>query len=146
MRIAYVDSSVVVRYYLEADHGHAEAVALIEDAETAVITSMLTMIEASGALVRAARNAGIDPVSVLARLDADLTDGPVTLVGADVGQVEHRALDIVRASGIRALDALHIAVAGLVLPELTTGADRGVFYTRDERQAQAAEAHGLQLV
>ena len=117
MRVAYVDSSVVVRYYLEADHGHAEAVALIEDAETAVITSMLTMIEASGALVRAARNA-----------------------------VEHRALDIVRASGIRALDALHIAVAVLVLPELTTGADRGVFCARDERQAQAAEAQGLQLV
>lgn len=146
MRIAYVDSSVVVRYYLVADHGHAEAVALIDDAETAVITSTLTLIEASGALERAARAVGVDPAGVLARLDTDLSDGPITLIGADVGQVERLALDIVRSKGIRALDALHIAVAVLVLPERTTGVDKAVFCTRDEQQARAAEAHGLQLL
>ncbi len=43
MKIAYLDSSVVVRYYLVNDPHHAEAVALIDDTDGAVVTGTWTV-------------------------------------------------------------------------------------------------------
>lgn len=145
MRVAYVDSSVIFRYYLVRDAGHREAVALLDDETTAIVTATLTHIEASGALVRAARAGLVDTTIVLARLDADLTEGRFTMVDADHAEVERVALGVVRQHGIRALDALHVAVASLVLPQLSSAFDEAVFVTRDDQQAAAAEALGLRL-
>ena len=103
------------------------------------------MIEASGALVRACRNAQVDAAAILARLDLDMTEGPITLVAEQQEEVERIALDIVRTDGIRAMDAWHIAVALLALPELSGPGDQAVFVTRDSDQARAAEQRGLAI-
>jgi uncharacterized protein len=145
VRIVYVDSSIVVRYYLPNDPGRGEVVALMNDDNAAVVTSTLTRIESSGALVRAARSSRADPGDALARLDQDFTDGVITLVSADQADVERNALHIVRTYGIRALDAIHIATAQLVLPELAGPGDTAEFLSRDKEQADAAERVGLTL-
>jgi uncharacterized protein len=146
MRIAYVDSSVVVRYYLVNDPHHAEAFELIDDADSAIVTGTWTVIEASGALVRVCRRAGVDAEVILARLDLDMTEGPITLVAEAQEHVERIALDIVRTDGIRAMDAWHIAVAMLALPELCGPGDEAVFVTRDGEQARSAERMGLAVL
>jgi uncharacterized protein len=79
----------------------------------------------------------------LARLDQDFADGVMTLVGADQADVERNALHIVRTYGIRALDAIHIATAQLVLPELAGPGDTGVFVSSNKEQADAAQRVGL---
>lgn len=145
MRVAYVDSSIVVRYYLAGDEGHEQAVDLFADVDTALVTATLTRIEVSGALVRAARSVGVTAGPFLDRFDIDLADGLITLVGADHDAVEAGALDLVRNHGVRALDALHLATAQLVLPELTGPGDSALFVTADLRQAEAARAAGLAL-
>lgn len=146
MKILYVDSAIVVSYYLPSELGHARAVELIDDPETAVVTSRLTQIEVTGALVREARAGrvgGIDPSEVINRFNADLSGGPITLVGADQAKIESLALNLVRNQGIRALDALHVAVAAIVLPELSGPGDEALFATCDAEQSDAAKACGL---
>jgi predicted nucleic acid-binding protein len=143
VKIAYVDSSIVVRYYLPNDPGRGEVVGLLNDNDVAVVTSALTRIESSGALVRAARSTKADATDALARLDYDFADGVITLVGADHAEVEDKALHAVRTYGIRALDALHIATAQVVLPELIGPGDTAVFISRDKEQADAARNLGL---
>jgi uncharacterized protein len=146
MRIAYVDSSVVVRYYLVTDPHHAEAVELIDNADSAIVTGTWTAIEVSGVLVRVCRSAGVDAAAVLAWLDLDMSQGPITLVAEPQDDVERIALDIVRTDGIRAMDAWHIAVASLALPELSGPGDEAVFVTRDSDQARSAERRGLAVL
>jgi uncharacterized protein len=149
MKILYVDSSIVVSYYLPSEPRHARSVELIDDPETAVVTSRLTQIEVTGALGRAARAGrvgGFDPTGVIDRFNSDLSGGPMTLVGADQAKIESLALDLVRNQGIRALDALHVAIAAIVLPELTGPGDVATFATRDTEQGDAARACGLLTV
>ncbi len=143
MKVAYIDSSILVRSYLPTDPGHREAVDLLGHPDTAIITSTLTRIEASGALVRAARSVRVDPTAALARLDQDFVDGVVTLLTVDSADVERKALHMVRTYGIRALDALHIGAAQLLLPELVGPGDIAVFVSRDNQRADAAREVGL---
>jgi uncharacterized protein len=145
VKVVYVDSSVVVRYYLPNDPGRDEVVALLNDDNAAVLTATLTRIESSGALVRAARSARTDPGEALARLDQDFADGVITLVSADQADVERNALHVVRTYGIRALDAIHIATAQLILPELAGPGDTSMFFSRDKEQADAANKVGLSV-
>lgn len=72
----------------------------------------------------------------LERFDLDCdTDGPLTLVELEGRAVILRACEIVLEHPLRALDAIHLAVA---LEEQVDA-----FVTRDARQAQAAAALGL---
>ena len=64
--------------------------------------------------------------------DQDFIDGVIALVSAEQADVERNALHIVRTYEIRALDAIHIAAAQLVLPELAGPGDIGVFASRDK--------------
>ena len=88
MRVAYIDSSVLVRYYLPLDPHHDEAIALIDDDDTAIVTSSWTRIEASGALVRASRSQRVSPDAALARLDEDTSVGPITLISVPQAEAE----------------------------------------------------------
>ena len=146
MKIAYVDSSVVVSYYLPDETGHAGAVALLDDANVAIVTATLTRIEVSGALVRAARTGRIVAIeSVLDRVDDDFDNGLITMVAPDPANVHTAALDIVRTHGLRALDAIHVATAQLALPELIGPHDESAFVSRDAAQADAAASLGLNV-
>lgn len=142
--IVYLDSSVLARAYLADEPGHAEAAALLDDPETGLVTGTWTRIEVSGALVRAARSARGDEAGLLELLDGDLgPDGPVTVVAADQQEVEDRALLLVREHALRAMDAWHLAVAALTLPDLAEPGEPIGFATRDDAQASVAAGLGL---
>jgi uncharacterized protein len=143
LKVAYVDSSLIVRYFLPNDPGSAEVAVLFADPDTALVTGTLTRIEVSGALVRAARNQRTSPKELLDRFDYELESGLFTLVGADRDDTEQLALDLVRSYGIRALDAIHVATAKLTLPELVASADTALFLSRDAEQAAVAAKVGL---
>lgn len=143
--IVYLGSSVLARAYLPDEAGHDRAVALIEDEDIATVTGTWSRIEVSGALVRAARRARADVAAVLRALDADLgSDGPVAVVTAPQEAIEVGALDLVRTHALRAMDAWHLALARLVLPELAESDEALAFASRDE--AQVAVAHELGFV
>lgn len=145
--IAYLDSSVLARAYLADEVGHAEAARLLENRDIALVTGTWTRVEVSGALVRAARAGRGDEPGLLALLDDDLAeDGPVTVVTAEANDVEAEALRLVREHGIRALDAWHIAVASLVLPDLIEPGEAMGFASRDAAQRAVAERIGLESI
>jgi predicted nucleic acid-binding protein len=147
--LIYLDSSVLARAYLPDEPGHAEALALLEG-DDELVTGPLTWIEVTGLLVRAQQlgrlTAPID--DALAVLDDDLgEDGAVTVVRPlDSVGVELMARALVRDHALRALEALHIATALAVLPELVAADEVGAFASRDPEQAAAAEAVGLTVV
>ena len=142
--IAYVDSSVLARAYLEDEDGSADARRLLADPTIAKVTGRWTRIEVSGAIVRAAR-AG-RPVALadaLTELDADLRDGRVWVVSARDEQVEATALDLVREHGLRTLDALHVALASIAIPPVAHPGEPLAFASRDGDQATVAESLGF---
>jgi predicted nucleic acid-binding protein len=142
--IAYLDSSVLARAYLIDEDGHAEAIRLLADPQIATVTGTWTRIEVSGALIRAARSGRGDAEGLLALLDADLSpDGPVAVLSAAQDQVEDTALRLVREHAIRAMDALHLAVASLVLPGLAEPSEELAFVSRDQAQSTVATLLGF---
>jgi predicted nucleic acid-binding protein len=108
-----------------AQPDHANAVALLEDADVALITGSWTRVEVSGALVRAVRTGRGKEADLLALLDADLgPEGPVTVVSAPQESVEEQALLLVRQHALRAVDAWHLATAALTIKTLADRARR----------------------
>lgn len=142
--IIYLDSSVLARAYLPDETGHPEAVAILEMPDAVVITGSWTVIEVSEALIRAARAARGDEALLLAALDADLDarSGVVVTVDAHQAEVERIALDLVRSSGIRSMDAWHLACAMLAFDELAEPGEHMVFATRDAEQLAVANQLG----
>lgn len=142
--IVYLDSSVLARAYLADEVGHAESAALLENADVALVTGTWTRIEVSGALIRAARSGRIDAKGLLDLLDADLApDGPVTVLSPPQEEIEATALSLVREHAIRAMDAWHLAVASLTLPQLAESGEGLLFASRDTDQAEVAERLGF---
>jgi uncharacterized protein len=148
--IAYLDSSVLVRFYLHDEDGHEEAVALLEDPDITRVTGKWTRIEVSGALIRAARSgrSDTDEQGLLACLDADLgTTGRVAELAVAQESVEDRALELVCEHALRALDAWHLAVASLTVPALAQPDKEEIgFASRDEDQGTIAEQLGFTRV
>ncbi|HKG39663.1 MAG TPA: type II toxin-antitoxin system VapC family toxin [Conexibacter sp.] len=147
--IAYVDSSLIARAYLEDEAGSADARRLIADRSIAKYTGRWTRIEVSGAIVRAARAGRLpDPARSLKRLDAELRPGGrIDVIAApDEFEVEARALAIAREHGLRALDALHVALASIAIPKLADKGEPIGFASRDGVQATVAESLGFASV
>lgn len=142
--LVYVDSSVLARAYLHDEDGHRESVTLL-DGDDLLVTSTLTVLEVTSALVRAARSERIgDLDGLLLALDADLSaDGPVTVIRADQELAENAAMTIVRQHGLRTLAALHLAVADLTARPLAGDNEQVAFASRDAAQRAAAEQMGF---
>jgi hypothetical protein len=68
----------------------------------------------------------------------------VTVVAAAEDEVDVHSRSLVREHAIRAMDAWHLAVATLVLPDLAEPGEDTCFATRDEAQAAVAALLGLQ--
>jgi uncharacterized protein len=146
--ITYVDSSILTRAYLLDEDGHEEARRVLATDGLARVTGTITRIEVSGALVRA-ESAGrrVAVTDALAALDGDLDDeGRVVEVAPPKEEIERVALALVREHGIRALDALHLAVASIVLPQLADKGELIGFASRDGDQATVAESLGFAAV
>ena len=145
--IVYVDSSVLARAYLIDEPDHANAVALLEDADVTLITGSWTLVEVSGALVRAARAGRGNEADLLALLDADLaTVGPVTVVSAPQETVEEQALLLVRQHALRAMDAWHLATAALTIKTLAETGEEIGFASRDDAQSAVAGLMGFRCI
>jgi predicted nucleic acid-binding protein len=146
--IAYVDSSVLARAMLGDEDGSEQAQRLLADRTIAKYTGRWTRIEVSAAIVRAAR--GGRPVlrdDALTRLDAELRDGGrIRALAADDAEVEAKALALAREHGLRALDALHVALASIAIPKLADKGEPIGFASRDGDQAGVAEALGFAAV
>jgi len=147
--IAYVDSSVLARAYLGDEDGSDEAQRLLADRSIAKYTGRWTQIEVSAAIVRAARGGRrIAPARSLAELDADLRSegGRIKVITEPAELVEARALSITREHGLRALDALHVALAAIAIPKLADKGEPLGFASRDGDQATVAESLGFASV
>lgn len=147
--IAYVDSSVLARAYLGDEAGSEEARRFLSDRSIAKYTGRWTRIEVSAAIVRAARGRRpVDREQALADLDNDLraATGRIRVLAADDAEVEAKALAIARQHGLRALDALHVALAAIAVPRLADKGEPLGFASRDGDQATVAESFGFAAV
>jgi uncharacterized protein len=117
---------------------------LLEGKE-AVVTSELTRLEFASAVSAAARTRRMGKSRLfLDRFDADCSnDGPIALLRLDSEGVFPLAHRLLTEHDLRTLDALHLAVAATSAAALA-GADFVVLVTRDDRQAAAAAAMGLE--
>ncbi|GAA3124592.1 hypothetical protein GCM10010466_14320 [Planomonospora alba] len=146
--LTYIDSSVLACAYLPDEPGHRRAQDLLQSPEHLLVTGTLTVVEVTGVLVRAARaHRRLELDTALAVLASDLgEDGPVALLSAPPDAVERRAVQIVYAHGLRALDAIHLATAELAAaPLLESPGDKLGFASRDTSQSGAATALGFAL-
>jgi len=120
---AYADTSALLKALVEEDHSEA----LVDHVQDDILLSSAVLVTE---VHRAADRLGIDHAvadTILAGVDLlDLT--PAILLRAG----------LLPFSGLRSLDAIHIASA------LVGGADE--FLTYDDRQAAAARSVGLRVV
>lgn len=142
--IIYLDSSVLARAYFADESGHQAAAELLNAPDVACITGSWTRVEVTGAIIRAGRAGRVDELTLLNMLAEDLGDGGrVAGVAVDQEDIERRALEVVRAHGLGAMGAWHVAVASIVLPLLLDSGEFGLFATRGQEQAAAAKALGM---
>lgn len=139
----YADTSALGRAYFSDELDHAALRALLLGGLETVVTSSLTRVEIASAAHRAARAGRIrDGRAMLDRFDADCgADGLIVRLRLRPDGLAV-AVDLVAAHALRALDAVHLAVA-LTDAVALAGEEPLTFVTRDAEQATAARAHGL---
>lgn len=145
MSAVYADTSALVRAYFPDEEDHEYLRNLLLEGREPVVTSEITRVELASAIVAAFRDGRLDDRdTMLLRVDADCSDeGPIAVLRLDSGPVLEVAYDLVKAHRLRALDAIHLAVAAEVGPRLDPG---GIaFITRDRDQAAAASELGFTL-
>jgi hypothetical protein len=143
--VLYCDSSALVRVYLADETGHSDLSRLLLDPRRLVVTSALTEVEAVAAIRGAARAGRIRrPEVAIGEALADMgPDSPVLLLALDSARVLPGARALCERHRLRALDAIHLAVALTSAAEEVDG--ELVFVTRDADQAAAARAEGLRV-
>ena len=147
--IAYVDSSVIARALLGDEEGSEDAQRLLANRGIAKYTGRWTRIEVSAAIVRAARGGRrVVEAATLRQLDDTLhhEGGGIKVLSEPAELVEARALAIAREHGLRALDALHLALAAIAIPKLADKGEPLGFASRDGDQATVAGSLGFESV
>ncbi|MEV6874803.1 type II toxin-antitoxin system VapC family toxin [Amycolatopsis sp. NPDC051128] len=146
--VFYVDTSALVTAYLRDEPEHDKFRKLLLEGDAPILSSDFTRIEFAGAMTAAKRTGRIpDPAAVLAHFDHLASpDGDLVLIPFSPDRVIPAARRLVTENyPVRTLDAIHIAVAMHSTAELT-GGESVTFVTRDERQAEAAEANGFEVL
>ncbi|MFM9018420.1 MAG: type II toxin-antitoxin system VapC family toxin [Actinomycetota bacterium] len=145
--LAYIDASIVVRTLMHDEDGHPRGVAALADTTARATTWTLTQVEATCAL-RAAHRA--KRIGAHSAVDSDMgalfagPDALMLLPGSDPSIVDV-AMGVASRRRVRALDAMHIAVA-LVEGRQLAADWPVVFITADHEQGKAAKAEGLRVV
>ena len=142
MSILYVDTSALVRAYLEDEPDHDALRTTILEGDGPVATSDISRVELARALKAAERAGRLDEARpVLARIDHHLAGNPILTIRLDPVALVPRSRELVLEYRLGTLHALHLAVA------LSLGAWAGgeevVLVTRDAGQASAARLLGL---
>ena len=138
---AYVDTSALLQRYIE-EAGAAHSRRLLR--RYRVVSSSVAPVEATSALWRrrAANDvADADLQAILRRLVDDRSHWELVDLTADVLD---RAEQVIQRTGVRTLDAVHLASALAV--QAASGRGRAMqFITADARQREAAAGLGLQV-
>lgn len=144
MTVLYADPSALIRAYLADEPDHAELRAMLLEGADHVISSEIARVEQASAARAAARAGRIEAVGdLLDRFDLHTrSEARITLLVLRPEAILGRAYDLVTAHKLRALDAIHLAVA-LEDGRTVAAGDELVFVTRDEDQAAAARELGL---
>ena len=129
----YVDSSALLKRYVEEPDSPA-AVSLLR-ADAALLTARHTIVEVRRNLARLV--SGHDLAAARRAFANDLRS--ISIIELDETTCESAAM-IAESTGVRTLDALHLAAAQRI------SAPGVGFLTFDLRQAQAARALGLAVV
>jgi predicted nucleic acid-binding protein len=142
--ILYADTSALVRAYFPEEPDHDALHDRLLDGGELVVSSELARVEFASAVTAAARARRLRrPHLFIDRFDADCgEDGPIALVRLETETVLPLAHRLVIEHGLRTLDAIHLAVAATSAGDLAAGQPL-IFVTRDDRQAAAAVAMGL---
>ncbi len=120
----YLDASAVTKLIVdEPESAVLEAVV----AGKVLVSSRVAVVEVTKAVARAAPDA--DPWGILGRLAFVELDADLARLAATTG-----------GPLLRALDALHVASALRLVPDIQA------FVTYDDRQAEAARAAGLRVM
>jgi predicted nucleic acid-binding protein len=129
----YVDSSALLKRYI--DESDSDAAAALLDSDPTLLTARHTVVEVRRNLARllSEREAG----EARAAFAADLAS--LSLIELDADTCEMAAA-IAEMTGVRTLDALHLAAAQ------RAGGSAVPFLTFDLRQAQAARTLGFTVV
>lgn len=122
----YLDSSAIVKLVVREPESDALVAGVLGDPE--VVSSALAWTE----VMRAARRAGI------AAAQAEAVLGGIALVPVD-HSILRAAANLLPAT-LRTLDAVHLATAATLLPDISS------FVTYDERQSRGAVHLGLTAV
>ena len=141
MMFLYLDSSALVKRYI--DEPHSEAVAHLMDETLAIGTSAISRVEVGAALARAARGNRLDAEGARGAREQFAEDWP------DFGKVPAtdrlltRAEELAWKHGLRAYDAVQLAAA-LVCEETLTALDESVLFACfDDELSAAANDEGL---
>lgn len=142
----YADTSAVVAAYLADEPGHGELRELLLSGRCRVLTSELTRVEFASAMTAAKRAGRIpDGRRFLDQFDEDVRSGLLGMIPLVPPRILPAARRLVTENHpLRTLDAIHLAVALHDTVGLT-GGEPVVMITRDQRQADAAKAHGLEV-
>ncbi len=146
MTVLYGDPSAVVGAYFTDEDGHAALRDMLLLGDEPVIMSEIGRVELASAIASARRADRIaDSARVLARFEADCRPGgPLKLLALRPSTVIARAHRLVLDHPLRALDAIHLAVA--LEDGLRLARDDGLaFVTRDRTQAAAAASLGFEV-
>ena len=129
----YVDSSALLKRYI--DESDSDACAALLDSDPSLLTARHTVVEVRRNLARllSERDAG----EARAAFSADLAS--LSLIELDADTCEMAAA-IAEITGVRTLDALHLAAAQ------RAGGPAVPFLTFDLRQAQAARTLGFTVL
>lgn len=146
MRALYADTSAVAAAYLSDETDHGALRALLFESECLVLTSELTRVEFASAITAAKRQGRLpDAPQFLAQFDEDTRQGMLNLIPLAPHRIMPAARRLVLDNQpVRTLDAIHLAVAMHDALSFTGGAPV-TLVTRDQRQADAAKAHGLEV-
>lgn len=126
----YLDSSALVKRYLKEEGSDAVVAAM--DAEEAWCSCRICFLETARAVGRA------EGAQALREMELDWREFDVVEVDRDLTE---RAVEMAIASGLRSLDALHLAAA------LSLGREEApTFATWDARLHRAANERGLRTL
>lgn len=143
--VTYVDTSALARAYLADEAEHELLRTRILESDNVIVTWSLTLVEMTSA-IRAAERAGRvrDADRLVAGVALDMVLGRVIPLVSDPHRLVDRAQDLCDRHPLRAMDAIHLAVALEDAGDAMPNADV-VFLTRDMTQATAARDEGLRV-
>lgn len=141
MKIAYVDTSVLVKHYVESEESSAYASELIVDHR--VYVSVIAQVELFSALARKLQMKEIPAEDAKRVKNAFLSDCKrMGFIEVSDGVIKE-AQNLVFKSSIKTLDAIHLASSITLRDIIDTSLP---FITADKKLASAAKSEGFEVI